>query len=468
MSQTLPPDPTLYYSRVVESYAHFFDRPEVRLRFLHSTLAQQSAVRERLDARLTKFAFVKRSPLYDQLLKIWLYHLIFRETRRLLPDVSRSGHGLLSLKSRAPLSARVFFKCYQFRTAFFALGMAALAVVVFGAYRGIAWSARYVNAQLAERYGAGVVPSTAAAEARDHVFTEVAASGLPDYNAEKVWLVEEKDNYERYSNGARIVNDYATRTRPRSYYVFRPGGERLTEAPETQPVGIVYHTSESHLDPFNADNSASIETRTRGLVEYVRKNSSYNYVIDRFGQIYRVVRDEDAANHAGNSVWSDARGVYVGLNDSFLGVCFETTMAADGGERLTEAQLVAGRLLTQVLRSRFRIDDANCVTHGLVSVNPSNMRIAFHHDWARDFPFGAMGLSDKYQVAPASVAEFGFTYDEEIKAKLGGQLWPGVARAEQAFRQKAADANLDPETLRQRSRERYRRQFDAQRDIRSE
>ncbi len=120
------------------------------------------------------------------------------------------------------------------------------------------------------------------------------------------------------------------------------------------------------------------------------------------------------------------------------------------------------------MRSRFQIDDANCVTHGLVSVNPSNMRICFHHDWARDFPFGAMGLSDKYQVPPASVAEFGFTYDEEIKAKLGGQLWPGVARAEQAFRQKAADANLDPETLRQRSRERYRRQFDAQRGLRSE
>lgn len=463
MSQTLPQDPTLLYSKVVESYAHFFDRPEVRLRFLHSTLAQQSAVRAALDERLKRLEFVKRSRLYDQLLKIWLYHLIFRETRRLLPDVSRKGHGLLSLKSRAPLSARIFFKCYQFRTAFFALCVATLAVVALGAYRGAVWSARYVNAQLAERYGAGVVPSTAAAESHKQVADELTASGLPDYSPEKVWLVEEKDTHERYSNGARILNDYATATRPRSYYVFKPGGERANEQAQTQPVGIVYHTSESHLVPFNEDNSESIETRTRGLVEYVRKNSSYNYVIDRFGQIYRVVRDEDAANHAGNSVWSDSRGVYVGLNDSFLGVCFETTMSADGGERLTEAQMVAGRLLTQVLRSRYQIDDANCVTHGLVSVNPSNMRICFHHDWARDFPFAAMGLSDKYRVPPASVAEFGFTYDEEIVGKLGGQLWPGVAEAEKTFQQKAQAANLDPDALRQRDRERYRRQFDSQR-----
>ena len=76
---------------------------------------------------------------------------------------------------------------------------------------------------------------------------------------------------------------------------------------------------------------------------------------------------------------------------------------AEGGEQLTEAQVLAGRLLTQVLRSRYRIDDANCTAHGLVSVNPSSGRIAFHHDWARGFPFEAMGLSDKYAVAHANV-----------------------------------------------------------------
>jgi hypothetical protein len=137
-------------------------------------------------------------------------------------------------------------------------------------------------------------------------------------------------------------------------------------------------------------------------------------------------------------------------------------------ERLTEAQLVSGRLLTQVLRSRYQIEDANCVTHGIVSVNPTNMLICFHHDWARGFPFEAMGLSDKYRVAPASVTEFGFTYDEEVLARLGGALWPGVAEAEAAFNQRAERASLNPEELRRRMREEYRKRMDSQRGLRSE
>ncbi len=212
--------------------------------------------------------------------------------------------------------------------------------------------------------------------------------------------------------------------------------------------------------PFTPDQNDSIEARSRGLLEYVRRHKSYNYLIDRFGQIYRVVRDEDAAHHAGNSVWADERSLYVGLNESFIGVCFETSMSAGTKEeQMTEAQVVAGRLLTQIIRNRHRIDDANCVTHGLVSVNPSNMLIAFHHDWARNFPFEAMGLSDKYKVAPASVSHFGFTYDDEIVAKLGGALWSGVKAAEDELNARAASERTTPEELRGRMRERFREQM---------
>ena len=182
-----------------------------------------------------------------------------------------------------------------------------------------------------------------------------------------------------------------------------------------------------------------------------------------------MVRDEDAAHHAGNSVWADEKNLYVGLNESFIGVCFETSMSADTKEeQLTEAQVVAGRLLTQIIRSRHQIDDANCVTHGLVSVNPSNMLIAFHHDWARNFPFEAMGLSDKYKVAPASVAVFGFTYDDEVVARLGGALWSGVKAAEDEFRERAAREGTTPEELRGRMRERFREQMNLSYRFRGE
>jgi len=464
MNQSLSIDNTLHSSRIVGRYAKFFDRPEARLRFLNKTLSQETATRARLDAALTNFEYVKKTRLYEQLLKLWLYQLVFRELYQQLPPGKRRVQ-LIDLRTRAPLSARVFFTCYQFRYPLYVLSAAVLMAALFGVYTGVGWSARRVSTLLAQRGTSG--KAVAADSAPNPVYAQVAASSLPDYRPEKVWLVEEGDGYERFSNGARILREYETANHPRGYHVYGPNGAP-TGGTGRQPVGIVYHTSESDLMPFNADNSESIEAHTRGLLEYVKKNSSYNYVIDRFGQIYRVVRDEDAANHAGNSVWAGAQGLFVGLNESFLGVCFETKTAAGVEERLTEAQLVSGRLLTQVLRSRHQIEDANCVTHGLVSVNPTSMLICFHHDWARGFPFEALGLSDKYAVPPASVTEFGFTYDEELLSKLGGSLWPGVAAAEKAFNERAARENLRPEELRRRMREVYRQRMDTQRGLRQE
>ena len=455
-------DSTLIYSKIVERYAHFFERPEVRLRFLHGTLARQSEARERAEAALGRVPLIKRTRLYEQLLKLWLYHLVFQELSRLLPSAAEPRRRIKRLASRAPLASRLLFGCYRLRRPLAAVGVVALCASLFGVYTGLAWSARRANDFLADFYGTNPRPG-ARPPAEGAAYAQSPARALPDYRPEKVWLVEQKDDFERYSNGARILNDYATENRPRGYRVFRDGKAEDAEL-KREPVGIVYHTSENDMLPFTPDNSASIETRSRGLLEYVRKNKSYNYVIDRFGQIYRIVRDEDAANHAGNSLWSDRQGTYVGLNDSFIGVCFETSMKdGDAEERLTEAQLVAGRLLTQILRGRHQIEDANCVTHGLVSVNPSNMRICFHHDWARGFPFEAMGLSDKYRVAPASVAEFGFTYDDEIVEKLRGELWPGVAAAEEEFARRAAEAGREPEELRRSMREAFREGMEQQR-----
>src|SRR5919205_3479865 len=332
------------------------------------------------------------------------------------------------------------------------------------AYRGAAWTAARANEYLAGRYKSVERIYTGERDASAGL-----AEHLPSYQPEKVWMVEQGEGFERYSNGARIINTFETANRPRRYLVYKPGTSEPQGGAQTAPVGIVYHTSESVLLPFVADNSGSIEARSRNLLAYVRDRKSYNYVIDRFGQIYRVVRDEDAAFHAGNSVWSDGRAVYAGLNESFLGVCFETKAdVAEGGEQLTEAQVLAGRLLTQVLRSRYQIDDANCTAHGLVSVNPSSGRIAFHHDWARNFPFEAMGLSDKYAVAPAAVARFGFTYDDEIVAKLGGALWSGVKLAEDEFNARAAAERTTPEELRERMRARFREQMNLSYRLRGE
>ncbi|HEX8708965.1 MAG TPA: peptidoglycan recognition family protein [Pyrinomonadaceae bacterium] len=466
MSQRTPANSTLLFSKIVERYAHFFERPEARLRFLNKTLSQQAVNSERLDQALGRFEFIKKSKLYERLLELWFYRSIFEELEHLLPSAAKQRRQILRA-NKAPLSARLFFRCYQLRYPLCALGAVMLAISLFGVYRLLAWTAG-VNGPGAQSAQAQGSPHRAAT-VQNGAFAAASAKYLPDYRAEKVWLVEQKENSERYSNAGRILTDYETSTHARGYYLLQREPGVFDARVRREPVGIVYHTSESDLLSFTPDNNDSIETHSRGLLEYVKRHKSYNYVIDRYGQIHRIVRDDHAANHAGNSVWADAEGVYVGLNESFIGVCFETNSEAGSNEeQLTEAQLIAGRLLTQILRSRYNIADADCVTHGLVSVNPGNMLICFHHDWARNFPFEAMGLSDKYKVAPVSISDFGFTYDEQTVDMLGGAIWPGAREADVQFKRRAAEASVAPEELRRQMRSRYRQQMELQRRLRSD
>lgn len=462
MSQRLLEDSTLTYSKIVERYAHFFDRPEVRLRFLNNTLSQQAVSSEKMNRTIGRFEFIKGSKMYERLLELELYRLILQELKKLLPTASKQRRQLLR-RSKAPFSARLFFRCYQMRHVFCGVGLVMAAGVVFCLYTVVLRSTQSVFAQRNQS-----VSRSADMNRDDAAFAQTSEKYLPDYSPEKVWVVEQKENYERYSNGGRILIDYETSNHERGYQSFEKGNLSQVKRAGKEPVGIVYHTSESDMLPFTSDNNDSIATHTRGLLEYVRKNKSYNYLIDRYGQVYRIVRDDHAANHAGNSVWADASQVYVGLNESFLGVCFETNSEGETlNEQLTEAQIISGRMLTQILRSRYQIDDANCVTHGLVSVNPSNMLICYHHDWVRNFPFEAMGLSDKYKVAPASITELGFTYDDEIVSKLGGALWSGVRLAEDEFARRAELAHAKTDELRREMREQYRARMAQQIKLRA-
>src|SRR5205085_5091617 len=112
--------------------------------------------------------------------------------------------------------------------------------------------------------------------------------------------------------------------RPRAHYPIFPltGGTTANKSRST-PVGIVFHTTESHLVPFEEDENRRLKQLGRNLLDVIRRQRSYHYVIDRFGRVFRVVEESDAANHAGFSIWADAAGIYVNLNDSFLGVSFE-------------------------------------------------------------------------------------------------------------------------------------------------
>jgi hypothetical protein len=465
MGETVIEDRFNMYYQVAERYAHFFDRPDSRLRFLNHTLAQQSASITRLHPTLERYPFIERSKLFRWLLDVRFHYLVLKELRPVLLSTPRHRRQLWRING-VPFGARLLFQLYQARRIVCCAVVVTLAATLFCLYAVIVNSVQRVNAYLIEHYR--MYGQTKPAVSASNPTPTQGTDDLPDYKAERVWQVETKDDYERYSNGGRILKDYETSSYQRTYYVLQPGTYAANDQPQHNPVGIVYHTSESDLVPFTSENNGSIEEHTRGLLQYVKENRSYNYVIDRFGQIYRIVPDDQAANHAGNSVWADQKGIYAGLNESFIGVCFETNSQAGSlDEQLTEAQILSGRLLTQILRSRYNIDDANCVTHALVSINPAQMLICYHRDWVRNFPFAAMGLSDKYQVAPASMRDFGFTYDGELLNLLGGQVWPGARLAEEEFRQRSEHMNEKAEQVRRRMRDLYFELTESQRQART-
>ena len=253
----------------------------------------------------------------------------------------------------------------------------------------------------------------------------------------ELWLVEKTANYELYSNGLRIETRFAVSNHPRSFVAFdRRDRELAPGLWSSDPMGIVYHTTESHGAPFEAGQNQAIRRQGEMLLQYVKEKQAYHFVIDRFGRVHRIVAESDASNHAGRSVWADARWVYLNLNSSFLGIAFEGE-TQDLKENLTPSQIHAGRVLTEMLRNRYRIPKENCVTHAQVSVNPDNMRIGYHTDWAGNFPFQEMGLEDNYAQPIPALFLFGYGYDPTFVESTGARLWKGLLLAEERLLEEA-------------------------------
>lgn len=449
------------YAQVVERYAKLFDNPSARLRFLHSTLAKQASRQEELRQSLQRFKFLEKTPFYNWILEARLYSSILEEIRAVMTSLPPEQRARLQ-QVEMPFKAKAFFFCYQARHALYAVGVVLAGLLLFGLYSGVMKTGQYV----AQRFGQPGKTIVVNTNGQSGTTPPVTKTLDRFYNLEKVWLVERTDKYERYSNNGRIRTEYEIDNHPRAYFLIPRNSDAVPEEVSNLPVGIVYHTTEGEQINFLQDNNSSIQERSKNLVKNViQKNKSYNYLIDRFGEIFRVVRDEQTANHAGYSLWADQKYVYIGLNESFIGVAFESSQNNTLEETLTEAQVVSGRQLTAILRSKYKIEDVNCTTHGLVSVNPDNGAIAFHHDWVKNFPFEGMGLSDKYKVATPNMTDYGFTWDEEILEKLNKTLWPGAITADEEFKRRAEKQHIGVDALRLKLRERYRDQYARQKAL---
>ncbi|MCA1556501.1 MAG: hypothetical protein LC747_07400, partial [Acidobacteria bacterium] len=140
---------TLFYSKTVERYARFFERPEQRLRFLNNTLTHQIACKEKLDRALETFVFIKKfgicdriksTGFYNRLLNLWLHHYICRELKDMLPSASNERRKLLRL-SKATSTTRLLFRCYEMRHLFYGVAATACVVAIFGFGYTAVWSA---------------------------------------------------------------------------------------------------------------------------------------------------------------------------------------------------------------------------------------------------------------------------------------------------------------------------------------
>lgn len=272
-----------------------------------------------------------------------------------------------------------------------------------------------------------------------------------------VWLVDQTKDFEIYSNGLRIDDHYIVSSDSRASYPVYPRSAIDHPGWQTAPAGIVYHTTESDQARFEEDETWKLKRIGKGVLAYVQRQHAYHFLIDRFGQVFRIVRESDIADHAGMSIWADNQVIYVNLNSSFFGVAFETQ--TQPGEELPSAnpaQIHAARVLTEMLRGKYHIAESNCVTHAQVSVNPGNMLVGYHTDWAGNFPFLEVGLRDNYTAPPPSIYAFGFDYDPVFVHHTGVRIWEGLALADDELRTQAAARGLAVAKYRSILRKKYK------------
>jgi len=237
--------------------------------------------------------------------------------------------------------------------------IAALQVGIVLAGAGLLLGASYGTIRLAASLGR----KTPTVEAR--VPAEIPVAALPlstppsepaplTQHPNSIWLVEQGRDYELYSNGLRIDTSQRTKGTKRSYALIdEASGHVLPLASE--PVGIVFHTTESDILSLEPENNASLLRNSKNLVAYIKRHEFYHYLVDRFGRVYQILNDDSRANHAGFAVWANAGRVYMNLNHAFFGVSFESRFAPEGPLPLAilEAPAVPGvRLFRYSLESR--------------------------------------------------------------------------------------------------------------------
>lgn len=128
---------------------------------------------------------------------------------------------------------------------------------------------------------------------------------------------------------------------------FSPLNEKRPIRPETRY--IILHTTEGEL---------------RGSLEKIRRFGEANYFVAPSGEVYRIIDRRRIATHAGRSMWKGRSTI----DNYSIGI----EVVGYHDQDITEAQYAALRELLRQLKSLYRIEDENILTHSMVAYGRPN------------------------------------------------------------------------------------------------
>jgi hypothetical protein len=378
--------------------------------------------------------YYKFIPQFDEII---VRRLIHKEFIKFCPGKNLSYNAFLK-NGRLKGYQRLLWHLYPFRLPVFTTLFFLIFCLAFWGVNTVAQS--YILASLTNKNSVNKSGgSVASVEVASHIL-------------EPIWLVEQSKDLEIYSNRLRIITTNTIKNVPRRYLPFPMDMNTLPDERKISDkiIGILYHSSESDILPLSEALNNSIKESSLRLLKYIKRIKSYNYLIDRYGRVYRIVEEDQAAFHAGNSIWADGENIYLNLNHAFIGICFEgkdfepqkAGITAKAHSSINDSQIKSARELTDWLRFKYKIHEKNCVTHGLTSINPDKKLIGYHLDLAKDFPFSKMGLSDKYETPVPSMTLFGFSYDDYYLSVFNNKLCNGIKLSIKNLRKKALRYSL--------------------------
>ncbi|MFA6010429.1 MAG: peptidoglycan recognition family protein [Desulfobacteraceae bacterium] len=418
--------PSKKFMNILGEYAGLIEAPVLKLKLINRVIEKYG--------NESKF-FYKFIPQFDEVI---VRRLIHKEIVKICPGKKISYNTFLK-SGRLKAYQRLLWHLYPFRLPVFTALFFLIFCLSFWGVNTVAQS--YILASLSNK-------NSINNSGRNITTTAQEITNI----LEPIWLVEQSKDLEIYSNRLRIITTNTIKNVPRRYLPFPmdintlPGDEKISDT----IIGILYHSSESDILPLSEALNNSIKESSLRLLKYIKRIKSYNYLIDRYGRVYRIVQEDNAAFHAGNSIWADGENIYLNLNHAFIGICFEgkdfepqkAGITAKAHSSINDSQIKSARELTDWLRFKYKINEKNCVTHGLTSINPDKKLIGYHLDLAKDFPFSKMGLSDKYQTPVPSISIFGFSYDDFYVGVFNNKLCNGIKLSVKNLQKKASRNGL--------------------------